>query len=294
MEFKKATKKASKLRLAIASPAGGGKTFSALRIAKGIGGKTALIDTEYKTASKYSDRFNFDVLELNNETPIPEFINAIELAGKSGYEILIIDSMSHAWESLLDAIEKVAKGKYNGNTFAAWKDKAGGQMQSDFINAILKSPMHIIACFRVKTEWVVEQNDKGKMQPKRIGMSVKQREGIEYEFDIFMEGNIEHFFTITKDRTGKFQDQVLEKPDETFGKSLIEWLSQGEIPDPEPIKEKEQDLFEKALQTAIDEIKSQKTLEQVVAIWTKYKHFQTNKLFIDAKDGMKSFLKPDK
>jgi hypothetical protein len=232
MEFKKATKKASKLRAAIAAPAGGGKTLTALKIAKGIGGKVALIDTEFKTASKYSDRYDFDVLELSNETPIPEFIEAIRLAGDHGYSTLIIDSMSHAWESLLDAIEKVAKGKYNGNTFAAWKDKAGGQMQSDFINAILKSPMHIIACFRVKTEWVVEPNDKGKMIPKRIGMSVKQREGIEYEFDIFLEGNIEHYFTITKDRTGKFQDQVIEKPDESFGKQLIDWLNEGEkLPD---------------------------------------------------------------
>jgi energy-coupling factor transporter ATP-binding protein EcfA2 len=284
--FNKATKKQSKLRLAIFGPAGSGKTKSALRIANGIvskeGGRIAFIDTEYKTASKYADELDFDVVDLTNETPIQNFIDTVNEASKSkDYSVLIIDSMSHAWESMLDTIEQVAKARYNGNTFAAWKDKAGGKLQQDFINSILKSNCHIIACFRTKTEWVIETNEKGKMTPKRIGTGVKQRDGIEYEFDIIMEGNIEHYFSITKDRTGKFQDEALLKPDEEFGIKLYEWCNTG-------INEVE--LKEKAKEVAISEMANCKTLDKVKNCWSKWKAFQTDADFIQLKEEMKISL----
>ena len=67
MAFKKATKKNAKLRLALFGVSGSGKSFSALRIATGLAGKNgkiAFIDTERGSASKYADRFDFDVCEL--------------------------------------------------------------------------------------------------------------------------------------------------------------------------------------------------------------------------------------
>ena len=54
--FKKATKKQAKLRLTLDGPPGSGKTYSALELAKHLGGRTALIDTEHGSASKYADR----------------------------------------------------------------------------------------------------------------------------------------------------------------------------------------------------------------------------------------------
>ena len=235
MMFKKAVKENAKLRMALIAPSGAGKTYSALRIGSGLaakeGGRVAFIDTEFKTASKYADRFDFDVLDLTNETPIQTFIDAINLAGKD-YSVVIIDSMSHAWESMLDKIDEVAKARYNGNTFAAWKDKAGGKLQTEFTNCILKNPAHVICCFRQTTDWVIETNDKGHMQPKRVGTKIKQKEGIEYEFDMVLEGNLEHYFTVTKDRTGKYQDAIFEKPSEDFGNALYEWLNSGVKPAP--------------------------------------------------------------
>ena len=66
--FKKATKKGCKLRLALFGVSGGGKTYSALRLATGLGGKIALIDTEHGSASKYADRFEFDVCDCDKPT----------------------------------------------------------------------------------------------------------------------------------------------------------------------------------------------------------------------------------
>ena len=104
MGFKKATKKGQKARIAIFGPSGAGKTFSALSIATGLGDKIAVIDTERGTASKYSDRFNFDVVDLETRT-IEKYIEFIREADKAEYDVLIIDSLSHAWQELLMQVE---------------------------------------------------------------------------------------------------------------------------------------------------------------------------------------------
>jgi hypothetical protein len=223
--FKKATKKQSKLRLALSGTSGAGKTYTALRIASGMSDKIALIDTEYGSASKYASIFNFDTLELKVAS-IDNYVKAIMDAGNSGYEVLIIDSISHAWDFLLDEVEKIAKAKCGGNTFRAWAE--GTPLQKKFINAILASPCHVICTMRVKTEYAVEANEKGRMTPRKVGLAPRQREGLEYEFDMLMEGNNDHFFLVSKDRTGKYQDKIIEKPSEEFGKELIDWLNDGE------------------------------------------------------------------
>ena len=96
MAFIKATKKQSKLRMALFGTSGSGKTFSALRIATGLGKKIAVIDTERGSASKYSDRFNFDVCELEKPT-VDNMVKTISEAEENGYDVLIIDSLTHAF-----------------------------------------------------------------------------------------------------------------------------------------------------------------------------------------------------
>ena len=222
--FVKATKKQAKLRLAIFGPSGSGKTFSALRIAQGMSDKIALIDTERRSASKYADRFNFDVADIERPT-IDNYVNVITQA--KGYEVLIIDSLSHSWHELMQEVERIAKAKYRGNTWSAWSE--GTPLQKKLVDAILDFPGHVIATMRTKTEWLVETTDKGKTKPVRVGLSPEQGKGIEYEFDMLIELTPEHFANIIKDRTGKYQDNTIEKPGEDFGKELINWLGSGEV-----------------------------------------------------------------
>ena len=93
MQFAKAVKSKSKLRLGLIGPSGSGKTYSALAIAKGLGGKIAVIDTESGSASKYADVFDFDVLELSTFSPT-SYVEAIQAAERAGYDV-IIDRISH-------------------------------------------------------------------------------------------------------------------------------------------------------------------------------------------------------
>ena len=184
MQFTKATKEKAKLRLALFRPSGSGKTYTGLRMATGLGGKIALIDTERGSASKYADRFQFDVLELD-EKDINTYCQAIVTAQIAGYDVLIIDSLTHAWHELLGEVDKLAATKFRGNTWSAWSE--GTPKQRQLVDAILSFDGHIIATMRTKTEWLVETSDNGKMKPTRIGLAPQQGKGIEYEFDLLME-----------------------------------------------------------------------------------------------------------
>ena len=220
--FKKATKSTAKLRAALFGPSGAGKTFTALRIAAGLGGPVAVVDTERGSASKYADRFAFDVLDLEH-AGIPSYQGAIEAAAQAGYPVLIIDSLSHGWQELLQEVDRLAAAKYRGNTWSAWSE--GTPKQRALVDAMLSYPGHVIATMRSKTEWSVEANGKGKQAPVRVGLAPEQGKGIEYEFDLLLELSPDHIGRIIKDRTGKFQDELLEKPGEAFGKELAEWLA---------------------------------------------------------------------
>jgi hypothetical protein len=227
--FTKATKEQAKLKLAIFGPSGSGKTFTALRLATGLGGRIAFVDTERGSASKYADRFEFDVLNLE-QTDIATYCAAIKAAENAGYDVLIIDSLSHGWQELLAEVDKLARAKYGGNTWSAWSE--GTPKQRQLVDAILMFNGHIIATMRTRTEWTITTDDRGKTKPVRVGTSPEQGKGIEYEFDLLMEVNPEHVVTIIKDRTGKFQDQIIEKPGEELGQALLAWLEQGEPPEP--------------------------------------------------------------
>lgn len=239
--FRRATKSQAKLRAAVFGPSGAGKTFSSLRIATGLanGKPVAFIDTERGSASKYSDRFDFDVLELEDKS-IAGYCEAIRMAADAGYDVVIIDSLSHAWQELLEEIDKLAKAKYRGNTWSAWSE--GTPLQKRLVDAILNFPGHILATMRSKTEWQTTQDSNGRNRPVRVGLAPEQGKGVEYEFDLLLELSTDHIANVIKDRTGKWQDKLIDKPGENFGAQLAAWLSDGEpakiephlAPDPQP------------------------------------------------------------
>jgi len=234
LQFTKATKEQAKLRLALFGPSGSGKTYTALRLATGLQGKIAVVDTERGSASKYADRFTFDVLDLDAaHRDIGTYCAAIRAAQDAGYTILIIDSLTHAWHELLSEIDKLASAKYRGNTWSAWSE--GTPKQRQLVDAILDFGGHVIATMRTKTEWATETDPRtGKSKPVRIGLAPEQGKGIEYEFDLLMELNTEHIATVSKDRTGKYQDAIIDKPGEELGQELAAWLGTGAAPVPRP------------------------------------------------------------
>jgi hypothetical protein len=232
--FRKATKSKSKLRAAISGPPGSGKSMSALRLATGMGGSIAAIDSEDGSIELYSDRFEFDVKTLDEKhRTVRDYVAAIREAGAAGYEVLIIDSLSHAWQELLDEVEKIAKAKYRGNTWSAWSE--GTPIQKELTMAILTYPGHVIATMRTKIVYETSKDERtGKSNIQRIGLAPEQGKGIEYEFSVLFQIDQNHILTCVKDRTGKFQDRLIEKPGEELGQELAAWLNDGvELPNAE-------------------------------------------------------------
>lgn len=225
MQFNKAERKKSRLRLALCGVSGSGKTMSALMVAKGLGGKTAVIDTENGSASLYSDRFDFDVLELEAPYTPERFIEAISLAENAGYDTVVIDSMSHEWVGsggCLEINDLLGKTKYKGNSFGAWGET--GSRHIKFLEKIVTSKIHIIATVRMKNEHV--QDGKTKKVHK-VGMKYEMREDFEYEFtSVFNIDRDGHYAISSKDRTGIFNDEPFIITPAT-GERFDEWLNSG-------------------------------------------------------------------
>lgn len=227
MGFKKATKAAAKLRLGLIGPAGSGKTMTALRVAHGLGGRVAVIDTERGSASLYSGErgLDFDVLELETYEA-EKFIQAIAQAEAEGYDVLIIDSLSHAWAGkggILEFVDRAAK-RSGGGTFSGWRDAT--PLHNQLVDAILGAKLHVICTLRSKVEHVIEQVN-GRTQVRKVGLQPVQRDGLEYEFTVVGDVTQDHELIITKTRAAWLKDQIIREAGEDLGKQLAAWLSHG-------------------------------------------------------------------
>ncbi|MCK6489656.1 MAG: ATP-binding protein [Planctomycetes bacterium] len=221
--FTKATKAKARLRLAIVAPTGGGKTYTALALAQGR--KTAVIDTENGSAEKYADLFNFDVLRLADCRP-NSYIGAIAAAEAEGYEVIIIDSMTHAWKAAQDMVDVEVSRSKAGNSFQAWGKVT--PLWNSLIHAIVSSKCHVIATMRSKTEWVIEKDDRGKNVPRKIGTKAENRDGIEYEFDVVLEMDQDHTAWAGKTRCPALDGITWKKPGrDDLGAQLFAWLEDG-------------------------------------------------------------------
>lgn len=220
--FHKAERKKGKLRLGLAGPAGAGKTYSALLLAFGMGGRIAMIDTERGSGELYSHLGDYDCCTITPPFEPKKYVEAIRDAEKMGYEIVIIDSLTHAWAGqggLLDLHGHISdKG---GNTWAAWRRVT--PQHNELVDALLQSSCHIIATMRSKMEYA-QSEEGGKKTVKKLGMSPIQRDGMEYEFTVFMDIDLNHSASSTKDRTTMFDGKFFTPSKET-GIMLMAWLN---------------------------------------------------------------------
>lgn len=220
--FRPAQRSAAKLRLALCGPSGSGKTYSALRIAKGLGGRIALIDTERGSGELYAGLCAYDVAQLTPPYTPARYIEAINAAEKAGYDIVIIDSLSHAWSGpggVLEMQDQAAKALKN--SFAAWREIT--PEHNRLVDTLLQTNLHVIVTMRTKTAYEVQQ-DGGKTKVVKVGLAPVQREGLEYEFTVVLDLSIDgHVASSTKDRTGLFDGQHFV-PNEDVGVRLGSWL----------------------------------------------------------------------
>ena len=233
LDFEDAVRAAEKARLALTGPSGSGKTYTALSIGTGLlpaGGTLGVIDTERGSASKYAGLFTFKTMKLPSYEP-QALIRALAIASARGIDVVVIDSLTHFWSGRGGALAQVdakTQASSSKNAFTTgWKDVS--PLLLDMLDAILAYPGHVITTMRVKTEWVIQENERGKREPTKMGTKLDQRDGIDYEFDLVGALDQNHVMRIDKSRYPTIEvDSRHEKPDFAFGHAIAQWLDDGE------------------------------------------------------------------
>jgi hypothetical protein len=217
MELKRARRNRAKIKVALQGPSGSGKTYSALLLASGLTlnwEEITVIDTENNSAQLYADLGNYNVIDLKPPHTPERYVEAIQLAVSANSKVLIIDSISHCWEYLVDYHSKL-----QGNSFANWTKVTPRQRL--FLDTIMQADLHVITTLRTKQEYVINLQD-GKNIPEKVGLKSIQRDGVDYEFTIVFELNINHMAKASKDRTSVFMD----KPEFIISSSTGELINQ--------------------------------------------------------------------
>lgn len=231
--FRPASKDGQKARLSIQGPSGCGKTWTGLKIASGLaeGKRFAVIDTERGAAALYVNDVaaEFDTLPMHRYDP-RDLIKALAAAGQAGYPVVMVDSLSHFWkgtDGTLDQVEKFAKAKFGGNTFAGWGP--GGDLQNEMIEALMAYPGHVVATMRSSVKWVLVENERGQKAPMNMGMKAEQRKGIEFEFGVAAEMNTDNQLRFIKSRCPAFRGLELDRPDGAvdIARPYLDWLRAG-------------------------------------------------------------------
>ena len=223
MQLRKTERKKAKIKMALQGASGSGKTFSSLLLAKGLCNgnldKVAILDTENGSADLYAHLGDYQVISLKPPFTPEQYIQALNICEQAGIEVIILDSITHAWEELLQIHSELP-----GNSFTNWA-KITPRYRA-LVDKILQVNAHVIATMRTKQDYVLNQKD-GKFIPEKVGLKAVQRDGIDYEFTLVFDVDIKHFATSSKDRTGLF----IKKPEfiisEHTGKKILEWCNMG-------------------------------------------------------------------
>ena len=253
MQLRQSERRKAKIKMALQSPSGGGKSMGALLLAQGLANgdfsKVAVIDSENGSADLYAHLGQYNVLSLKPPFTPENYIKAIEVCEKAGMEVIIIDSISQAWEELLNYHSSLA-----GNSFTNWAKVT--PRQNAFIDKILQADTHIIATMRTKQDYVLNQKD-GKFIPEKVGLKAIQRNDLDYEFTLVFEIDINHLAVSSKDRTGLFMGKPEFIINSFTGKKILEWCNSGTN-----------------LQDAREKIKATKTVEELKILYNQYNNWR--------------------
>jgi len=229
MKLRQATRQKAKIRLGLSAVSGGGKTYSAILIAKGLANgdlsKVAIIDTENGSADLYAHLGPYNVLTLQAPYTPERYIECIKTCEEAGMNVIIIDSITHEWSGKGGILE--THSSMTGNSFTNWATLTPRHQK--FIDSILQSSCHMITTVRRKQDYDMSKDSNGKMKVEKAGLKEETRDGFEYELTANIELDIKHNATALKDRTGLFMDKPHFIPSEETGKMLLDWCELGEV-----------------------------------------------------------------
>lgn len=237
------------LRAGFCGTTGSGKTYTALllasRMVDAMGlGPVYVIDTEHKSALRYAysarskQGFRFKHVPMPEDDCSPAaYLAAVEYCEDQGAGVIVIDSLSHMWNGIGGVLEQVDRTTANSrskNQFSeGWKEWT--PIHARAIERVMQARVHVIITLRAKAEWVIQENDRGKKVPERVGLAPVAREGIDYEPDMFFtmwpQGR-DTMLSVDKsralDRPSLARGAQHKNPGDDFAAEVMAWLSDGE------------------------------------------------------------------
>lgn len=175
-QVRKAERQGARLLIQLSGVSGSGKTYSALQLAYGLAGgdasKIVLIDTENRRGSLYANALPapFNIIDFYAPFSPDRYIEAIDAAVAAGAEVIVIDSITHEWES-----EGGCEWIANQSRFPDWKRAKA--LHKRFMTHMLQSPAHIIACTRAREK--VDFTDP--KNPRPLGIQPIQEKNFSFE-----------------------------------------------------------------------------------------------------------------
>lgn len=259
ISFKPAVKEQTPLLIGIVGPSGGGKSYSALRLATGIqqvvGGEIFGIDSEAGRMLHYAERFKFQHADFRPPFSSLNYLDAFQTAVKLGGKIIIMDSMSHEHEGTggykdlhekeLDRLAGKDNRKREQVKFLSWAKPA--EERRALINGILQLPACFIFCFRAKDRLQLVRDEQGKTKPVPIGWQAIAGKEFVYEMvcrfllppgangvpDWSKEAWAHGVPKLSEDHKPLFHDG--RALDEAAGIALAEWSTGKKIPETLPL-----------------------------------------------------------
>lgn len=235
LKIKKAVREQVYTKIALMGSSGSGKTYSALRLTKGMAealseqlgrpAKILMANTEGSRGVYYANEFDYDICDIEAPYSPETYIEVINDAVEAGYDILILDSASPEWDGKGGCLELHAM---LGGRQTDWKDIS--PRHNKFLDTIEKSPIHIVATLKGKDTYEIDKDANGKVSVKKLGLGVRQRDGFEFIFSCtFSIDQKTHIAQAQKDNTHIFEGSAGEILSEDYGKRIIAWANSSEV-----------------------------------------------------------------
>lgn len=229
IEIRKAQRSNKPLKLGMKGPSGCGKTYSALRFAVGLvqkGKRVVLIDTQWGQSEMYDQAFDFDVICISSESTGAQYQEAMEAILKVGnHGVVIIDSLSHDWESVISDEAKIPSE--NMKSWSVAKQQTG---HTAFLKYLWGYPFDVICTIRCDESFEIGRDERGKITKRKVGFKPIQQPRIEYDFDIVFDIEPDtHIATAQefgKNHTPLWQGEKFMLTEE-HGKVLRDWKHGG-------------------------------------------------------------------
>lgn len=231
INIREAVRAGSKVVIGVAGTSGSGKTYTALKMARGMVDnprEIGFLDTENRRGSLYADILDgpFLIGDLYAPFSPDRYAQAIKEFQDAGVKVLVVDSASHEHEGEGGLEDHAHRPTANGQErkIADWQ--GAKREHKKFMRALLQSDMHIIVTLRAR-EKMDFSNPK---QPKSLGIQPICEKNFMFEMTASMmmwnEGQSQQFLKMPealRSIFGNGQGYL----NEGHGNALIDWVNSG-------------------------------------------------------------------